>query len=199
MKIRRSKLRMYVKTWLPSNPQQQLIYSIIHLVIALSNKNRSHQSSLSVPLAATHHGCVIENESGLKNTVVSRLGLHNSTAISWHFNAAGVISRQLNILYKYCTVWRRWQYSWRRLFVQLTCWWHSFLILCLYNQSKSTYIPDAHLLIKSCPNYGWTIRSYITYIHTNTVWGKIEYMDIIPPPWWICPLHCQFPLFLFLQ
>ena len=65
---------MYVKTWLPSNPQQQLIYLIIHLVIALSNKNgtfpsiwkRSHKSSLSVPLAATHHGCAIENESGLK-------------------------------------------------------------------------------------------------------------------------------------
>ena len=70
---------MYVKTWLPSNPQQQLMYSFIHLVIALSNKNstfprrhfwkRSHQSSLSVPLAATHHGCAIENESGLKKTL----------------------------------------------------------------------------------------------------------------------------------
>ena len=39
LKFGRSKLRMYVKTWLPSNPQQQLIYSIPHLVIALSNKN----------------------------------------------------------------------------------------------------------------------------------------------------------------
>ena len=39
MKFGRSKLGMYVKTWLPSNPQQQLIYSIIHLFIALANKN----------------------------------------------------------------------------------------------------------------------------------------------------------------
>ena len=100
--------------------------------------NRSHQSSLSVSLAATHHGCAIENESGLKKTVVFRL--HNSTAIRRHFNAAGVISRQLNRLCKYCTVWRGWQYSWRGVFAQLTCWWHSFLILCLYNQSKSTDI-----------------------------------------------------------
>ena len=113
IKLGRSKLGMYVKTWLPSNLQQQLIYSTIHLVIALSNKNstfprrhfwkRSHQSSLSVPLAATHHGCAIENESGLKKKpVVSRL--HNSIPISRHFNAPGVISRQLNILCKYCTV-----------------------------------------------------------------------------------------------
>ena len=40
---------------------------------------RSHQSSLSVLLAA-HHGWAIDNESGLKNTVVSML--HNSTVIS---------------------------------------------------------------------------------------------------------------------
>ena len=75
------------------------------------------------------------------------------------------------------------------------CWWHRFLILCLYNQSKSTYISDAHLLIKSFLNYVWTIWTYITYIRTNTMWEKIIYMDIISPPWWICPLHCQFPLF----
>ena len=30
---------------------------------------RSHQSSLSVPLAATHHGWAIDNESGLKKTL----------------------------------------------------------------------------------------------------------------------------------
>ena len=91
MKFGRSKLKMDVKTWLPSNPQQQLIYSIIHIVIALLNKNSTfprrhlenitYQSSLCVPLAATHHGCAIDNESGLKkHTVVSKL--HNSTAIS---------------------------------------------------------------------------------------------------------------------
>ena len=77
---------MYVKTW-PSNPQQQLIYSIILFVIALSNTNSkfprrhlkgSHQSSLSVPFAATHHGWAIDNGSGLKITVVS--SLHNSAA-----------------------------------------------------------------------------------------------------------------------
>ena len=158
---------------------------------------RSHQSSLSVPLAATHHEWAIDNECGLKNTVVS--WLHNSTAISLDCSAAGVISGQLNRLSKYRTVWRRWQYSWRRLFAQLTCWWHSFFILYLYNQSKATYISDAHILIKSCLNYGWIIWTYITYIHTNTMWGKINYMDIIPPPWSICPLHCQFLLFLFFK
>ena len=81
---------MYVKTWLPSNPQHQLIYSIIHLVIALSNKNstfpnaiwkRSNKSSLSVPLAAAHLGCTIENESGLKKTLWF-LDYIKSTAIS---------------------------------------------------------------------------------------------------------------------
>ena len=36
---------------------------------------RSHKSSLSVPLAATQYGWAIDNESGLKNSVVSRL--HN--------------------------------------------------------------------------------------------------------------------------
>ena len=76
MKFGRSKLGMYVKTWLPSNPQQQLIYSIIHLVIAPSNKNNTFPrrrlekiTSIHVecvPLAATHHGSAIENESGLK-------------------------------------------------------------------------------------------------------------------------------------
>ena len=70
---------MYVKTWLPSNPQHQLIYSIIHISIALSNKNSTfprrhleyitYQTSLSVPLAATHHGWAIDNESGLKKTL----------------------------------------------------------------------------------------------------------------------------------
>ena len=79
---------MYVKTWLPSNPQQQLIYSTIHLVLTRTKMEqfqyaiwkRSHQSSLSVLLAAPHHGWAIDNESGLEHTVVSRL--HNSTAIS---------------------------------------------------------------------------------------------------------------------
>ena len=116
---------------------------------------RSHQSSLSVLLAAPHHGWAIDNKSGLEHTVVSRL--HNSTAISWHCNAAGVISRKLNRLCNYCIVWQRWQYSCRRLFAQLNYWWHSFLILCLYNQSKSTYISEAHILIKSCLNYVWKI------------------------------------------
>ena len=37
---------------------------------------RSHQSSLSVPLPATHHGCAIDNESGLKKR------LHNFIAVS---------------------------------------------------------------------------------------------------------------------
>ena len=93
---------------------------------------RSHQFSLSVLLAATHHGWAIDNESGLKNTVVSRL--HNSTAISWHCNAAGVITRQLNRLCKYYTVWRRWQYSCQRLFAQLTYWWHCQFPLFLFSQ-----------------------------------------------------------------
>ena len=89
MKFGRSKIRMYVKSCLPSN-LNQLIYLIIHLVIALSNKNstfpRRHLEKIisilfeCVPIAATHHGCAIENESGLKNTVVSRL--LDSTEIS---------------------------------------------------------------------------------------------------------------------
>ena len=67
---------MYVETWLPSNPQQQLIYSIIHLVIALSNKNstfpRRHLEKITLILfecaicCYTHHGCAIDKESGLK-------------------------------------------------------------------------------------------------------------------------------------
>ena len=89
-KFGRSKIRMYVKSCLPSNLKQQLIYLIIHLVIALSNKNstfpRRHLEKIisilfkCVPIAATHHGCAIENESELKNTVVSRL--LDSTGIS---------------------------------------------------------------------------------------------------------------------
>ena len=39
MQFGSSKLQMYMETWLPSNPQEQLIYSIIHLVIALSQQN----------------------------------------------------------------------------------------------------------------------------------------------------------------
>ena len=115
-KFGRSKLGMYVKTWLPSNPQQQLIYSIIHLFIALSNKNstfpRRHFKKITSILFECATCCYIlwmghwQREWIKKNTVVSRL--HNCTTFSWHFNAAGVISRQLNRLCKYCTVWRRW-------------------------------------------------------------------------------------------
>ena len=94
MKLGRSELRMYVKNWLPSNPRQQYIYSIIHLVIALSNKtvtfSRSHQSSLSVPLAATHHGCAIENESGFKKTLwfLDYIILHQLMVILMHYYAS---------------------------------------------------------------------------------------------------------------
>ena len=78
---------MYVKTWLPSNPQQQLIYSIIHLVRAnIANFQYAIRKKIasilfeSATCCTTDHGCAIENESRLQNTVVSRF--HNSTAIS---------------------------------------------------------------------------------------------------------------------
>ena len=82
----------------------------------------------------------------IKNTVVSRL--HNSIAISWYFNAAGVISRKLNRLCKYCTVWRRWQYSWRRIFAQLTCWWPELGSIHFYQFQ----IPFQFLFINSWVN-----------------------------------------------
>ena len=51
---------MYVKTWLPSNSHQQLIYQLALFETKMPHFQdafwkRSHQSSLSVPLAATHH------------------------------------------------------------------------------------------------------------------------------------------------
>ena len=88
MKFGRSKLRMYVKTTIKSSAAIDLFnYPPCHRTFKQKTPfgkdaiwKRSHQSSLRVPLAATHHGCVIENQSGLKTTVVYRL--QNSTAIS---------------------------------------------------------------------------------------------------------------------